>query len=43
MNLLNILNYEIELDKFHVGPQIDIGFEDGETHYMLGLHFGIDL
>jgi len=37
------LYYEIELDKFHVGPQIDVGFEDGETHYMLGLHFGIDL
>ena len=37
------LYYEIELEKFHLGPQIDIGFEDGETHYMLGLHFGIDL
>ena len=36
------LYYEIELEKFHLGPQIDIGFEDGETHYMLGLHFGID-
>ncbi len=34
--------YEFELDKFHIGPQIDIGFEDGDTHYMLGLHFGID-
>lgn len=34
--------YEFELDKFHIGPQIDVGFEDGETHYMLGLHFGID-
>ena len=34
--------YEFELDHFHVGPQIDIGFEDGDTHYMLGLHFGID-
>tara|TARA_B110000116_G_C16435728_1_gene402583 strand:- start:3 stop:476 length:474 start_codon:yes stop_codon:yes gene_type:complete len=36
------LYYEIELEHFHVGPQIDIGFEDDETHYMLGLHFGID-
>ena len=34
--------YEFELEHFHVGPQIDIGFEDNETHYMLGLHFGID-
>ena len=34
--------YEFELEHFHVGPQIDIGFEDGDTHYMLGLHFGID-
>ena len=34
--------YEFELDNFHIGPQIDIGFEDSKTHYMLGLHFGID-
>jgi len=35
--------YEFELEHFHVGPQIDIGFEDGDTHYMIGLHFGIDI
>ena len=35
--------YEFELDRFHIGPQFDIGFEDGDTHYMLGLHFGIDI
>ena len=34
--------YEFELDKYHLGPQFDIGFEDGQVHYMLGLHFGID-
>ena len=34
--------YEFELDAFHVGPQFDIGVGDGEIHYMLGLHFGID-
>ena len=34
--------YEFELKHFHLGPQIDIGFEDGDTHYMLGLHCGID-
>ena len=34
--------YEFELEKFHIGPQIDIGFEGAEIHYMLGLHFGID-
>ena len=34
--------YEFELKHFHVGPQIDIGDEDGEIHYMLGVHFVID-
>ena len=34
--------YEFELEKFHIGPQIDIGFEGNEVHYMLGVHFGID-
>ena len=34
--------YEFELENFHLGPQFDVGFEDNETHYMLGLHFGID-
>ena len=34
--------YEFELENFHLGPQFDIGFEDDEIHYMLGLHFGID-
>ena len=36
------LYYEFELEHFHIGPQIDIGYEDGEIHYMLGVHFGID-
>ena len=35
--------YEIELDKFHIGPQFDIGIEDGDLHYMFGIHFGIDV
>ena len=35
--------YEFEFEKFHVGPQLDIGFEGNETHYMLGVHFGIDI
>ena len=35
--------YEIELDKFHLGPQFDIGIEDGDLHYMFGVHFGIDI
>ena len=34
--------YEFELDKFHIGPQIDVGFEESEIHYMFGLHLGID-
>ena len=34
--------YEFELEDFHLGPQFDIGYEDGEIHYMLGVHFGID-
>jgi len=34
--------YEFELEQFHIGPQFDIGFEEGEVHYMLGLHLGID-
>ena len=34
--------YELELEHFHVGPQFDIGLEDGEIHYMLGLHLGVD-
>jgi len=35
--------YEFELEHFHIGPQFDIGIEDGDMHYMLGLHFGIDI
>ena len=35
--------YEFEFEHFHIGPQIDIGFEDGGTHYMIGLHLGIDI
>ena len=34
--------YEFEIDHFHIGPQFDIGYEDGEIHYMLGVHFGIN-
>ena len=34
--------YEFELEKFHIGPQFDIGLEDDEIHYMLGLHLGVD-
>ena len=35
--------YEIELDKFHIGPQFDIGIEGSDLHYMFGIHFGIDI
>jgi len=35
--------YEYELKHFHIGPQIDIGFDEDEVHYMIGLHFGIDI
>ena len=34
--------YEFEIRQFHIGPQFDIGFEDGVIHYMLGLHLGIN-
>ena len=34
--------YEFELSKFHIGPQIDVGFEDSEIHFMFGLHLGLD-
>ena len=34
--------YEFELDKFHIGPQFDIGIEEGDLHYMFGMHLGID-
>ena len=35
--------YEFELDKFHIGPQFDVGMEEGGVHYMYGIHFGIDV
>ena len=35
--------YEFELDKFHIGPQFDIGIEEGDAHYMYGIHLGIDI
>ena len=34
--------YEFELDKFHIGPQFDVGIEEGDLHYMFGIHLGID-
>ena len=34
--------YEFELEKFHIGPQFDIGFEDDDIHYMIGIHLGVD-
>ena len=34
--------YEIELEQFHLGPQLDVGIEDGDLHYMIGIHLGID-
>jgi len=37
------LYYEFELGKFHIGPQFDIGFENHKTHYMFGIHLGIDI
>ena len=36
------LYYEFELENFHIGPQLDIGFEDGESHYMVGIHLGFN-
>ena len=35
--------YEFELEKFHIGPQFDVGIEEGDIHYMYGIHFGIDV
>ena len=35
--------YEFELDQFHIGPQFDVGIEEGDLHYMFGIHFGIDI
>ena len=35
--------YEFELDKFHIGPQFDFGIEEGDLHYMFGIHLGIDV
>ena len=34
--------YEFELEQFHIGPQFDFGIEDGELHYMFGIHLGLD-
>jgi hypothetical protein len=34
--------YEIELEKFHIGPQFDIGLEESGVHFMFGVHFGVD-
>ena len=35
--------YEFELDKLHLGPQFDIGYENNNIHFMIGIHLGIDL
>ncbi len=34
--------YEFEINKFHTGPQFDVGIEEGDLHYMFGIHLGID-
>ena len=34
--------YEIPLGILHIGPQIDIGIEEEDIHYMFGVHLGID-
>lgn len=34
--------YEWEIGKFHIGPMAEIGVEPHGTHYMIGVHFGID-
>jgi hypothetical protein len=34
--------YEFDLGIFHLGPMAEIGIEKHGTHYMVGLHFGID-
>ena len=34
--------YEIPIGELHIGPQIDIGLEEEGTHYMFGIHMGID-
>ena len=34
--------FEYELDKFHIGPQFDVGIEERDLHYMFGIHIGID-
>lgn len=34
--------YEFEMGQFHIGPVLEVGLEKNNTHYMLGVHFGID-
>ena len=34
--------YEFEYENFHIGPQFDIGFEQENIHFMLGIHLGLD-
>ena len=36
------LAYEIPFGELHVGPQIDVGIEEEDIHYMFGVHLGID-
>ena len=44
IDLHNILNfgYEFEFNKFHLGPQFDLGIDSDEIHYMFGIHLGLD-
>ncbi len=37
------VTYEFELGNFHIGPVAEIGIEKSGTHYMGGVHFGVDI
>jgi hypothetical protein len=34
--------YEFELNKFHLGPILELGLEKEALHLLMGIHFGID-
>lgn len=36
------VSYEFELGDFHIGPVAEYGLETTDSHYMGGIHFGID-
>lgn len=37
------LGYEFEAGRFHIGPLADFSISSAGMHYMIGLHFAIDI